>query len=76
MIAAAAACAAGLAGVSVPAFGSTGHGGRPVLPVGGEVTSPAAYTIAQPRLVADGDVKGGRHVSGVVDIYIETGPAS
>src|SRR5579859_7014088 len=47
MIAAAAACAAGLAGVSVPAFGSTGHGGRPVLSVGGEVTSPSAYTSAQ-----------------------------
>jgi hypothetical protein len=26
--------------------------------------------LAQPRLVADGDVKGGRYVSGVVDIYV------
>jgi hypothetical protein len=31
--------------------------------------------LAQPRLVADGDVKGGRYVSGVVDIYVGTGPA-
>jgi hypothetical protein len=30
---------------------------------------------AQPRLVADGDVKGGRYVSGVVDIYVGNGPA-
>jgi hypothetical protein len=33
-------------------------------------------TLAQPRLVTDGDVKGGRYVSGVVDIYAGTGPAS
>ena len=26
--------------------------------------------LAQPRLVTDGDVKGGRYVSGVVDIYV------
>jgi hypothetical protein len=32
--------------------------------------------LAQPRLVTDGDVRGGRYVSGVVDIYIGTGPAS
>ncbi len=32
-------------------------------------------TLAQPRLVADGDVKGGRYVSGVVDLYVGTGPA-
>jgi len=32
--------------------------------------------LAQPRLVTDGDVKGGRYVSGVVDIYVGTGPAS
>lgn len=32
--------------------------------------------LAQPRLVADGDVKGGRYVSDVVDIYVGTGPAS
>ena len=31
--------------------------------------------LAQPRLVTDGDVKGGRYVSGVVDIYRGTGPA-
>jgi hypothetical protein len=33
-------------------------------------------TLPQPRLVADGDIKGGRYVSGVVDIYVGTGPAS
>jgi hypothetical protein len=33
-------------------------------------------TLAQPRLVTDGDVKGGRYVSDVVDIYAGTGPAS
>ena len=27
------------------------------------------------RMVTDGDVKGGRYVSGVVDIYVGTGPA-
>jgi hypothetical protein len=32
--------------------------------------------LAQPRLVTDGDIKGGRYVSGVVDIYAGTGPAS
>ena len=32
--------------------------------------------LAQPRLVADGDVKGGRYVSDIVDIYVGTGPAS
>jgi hypothetical protein len=31
--------------------------------------------LAQPRLVTDGDIKGGRYVSGVVDIYVGTGPA-
>ena len=31
--------------------------------------------LAQPRLVTDGDVHGGRYVSGVVDIYVGTGPA-
>jgi hypothetical protein len=31
--------------------------------------------LAQPWLVTDGDVKGGRYVSGVVDIYVGTGPA-
>jgi len=32
-------------------------------------------TLAQPRLVAGGDVHGGRYVSGTVDIYVGTGPA-
>jgi hypothetical protein len=32
-------------------------------------------TLAQPRLVADGDVKGGRYVSDIVDIYVGSGPA-
>ena len=32
-------------------------------------------TLAQPRLVAGCDLKGGRYVSGVVDLYAETGPA-
>ena len=32
-------------------------------------------TLAQPRLVTGGDVKGGRYVSGVVDVYAGTGPA-
>jgi hypothetical protein len=31
--------------------------------------------LAQPRLVTDGDVHGGRYVSGVVDLYVGTGPA-
>ncbi len=31
--------------------------------------------LAQPRLVAGGDLKGGRYVSDVVDIYAGTGPA-
>jgi hypothetical protein len=28
------------------------------------------------RLVTDGDVKGGRYVSDIVDIYVSTGPAN
>jgi hypothetical protein len=32
--------------------------------------------LAQPRLVPDGDLKGGRYVSGMVDLYVGTGPAS
>jgi hypothetical protein len=32
--------------------------------------------LAQPRLVTDGDIKGGRYVSGVVDLYTGVGPAS
>lgn len=35
-----------------------------------------AVVLAQPRLVTDGDIKGGRYVSDVVDIYVGTGPAS
>jgi hypothetical protein len=31
--------------------------------------------LAQPRLVTDGDVKGGRYVSDIVDIYVGAGPA-
>jgi hypothetical protein len=32
-------------------------------------------TLAQPRLVAGGDVHGGRYVSDMVDVYVGTGPA-
>jgi hypothetical protein len=32
--------------------------------------------LGQPRLVADGDVKGGRYVSDVVDLYVGGGPAN
>ena len=32
--------------------------------------------LAQPRLVTDGGVRGGRYVSGVVDNYVGNGPAS
>lgn len=32
-------------------------------------------TLAQPRLVAAGDVMGGRYVSDVVDLYAGIGPA-
>ncbi len=32
--------------------------------------------LAQPRLVTDGDIKGGRYVSDIVDIYVGNGPAS
>ena len=32
--------------------------------------------LAQPRLVPDGDIKGGRYVSGLVDLYVGSGPAS
>jgi hypothetical protein len=47
-------------------------GGRPLqLSLNEDGTS-----LAQPRLVTDGDVKGGRYVSGVVDIYVGTGLAS
>ena len=32
-------------------------------------------TLAQPRLITDGDLKGGRYVSGMVNIYTGRGPA-
>jgi hypothetical protein len=32
--------------------------------------------LPQPRLVTDGDIKGGRYVSGIVDLYAGPGPAS
>jgi hypothetical protein len=47
MIAAGAACAVSLAGMAVPAYAAGAHGPRPVVSVGGEVTSPTAYTTAQ-----------------------------
>jgi hypothetical protein len=47
-------------------------GGRP-LPLS---LNQDGTVLAQPRLVTDGDVKGGRYVSGVVDIYVGTGPAA
>lgn len=47
-------------------------GGRPLLLSLDEDGS----VLSQPRLVTDGDVKGGRYVSGVVDLYVGTGPAS
>jgi hypothetical protein len=31
--------------------------------------------LGRPRLVADGDIKGGRYVSDLVDIYAGVGPA-
>lgn len=31
--------------------------------------------LAQPRLVTDGDIKGGRYVSDAVDVYTGTGPS-
>ena len=62
--------------------GGLGHG--PVTPaeqlVGGRPLQLSlnedGTALAQPRLVTDGDVKGGRYVSGTVDIYVGTGPAS
>ena len=47
-------------------------GGRPLLLSLVEDGVP----LAQPRLVTDGDVKGGRYVSGMVDIYAGSGPAN
>jgi hypothetical protein len=46
-------------------------GGRPLL----LSLTEDGVRLAQPRLVTDGDVKGGRYVSGVVDIYTGVGPA-
>ena len=37
--------------------------------------SEDGVVLAQPRLVTDGDIKGGRYVSDVVDIYVGNGPA-
>ena len=74
MIVAAAACVAGLASMSVPAFASEAHGARPVLSVGGEVTTPAAYTAAAlaklPQTTATVTV-GSRHVT-VTGVLLET----
>ncbi len=47
-------------------------GGRPLLLSLVEDGVP----LTQPRLVTDGDVKGGRYVAGMVDIYAGSGPAS
>lgn len=44
-------------------------GGRPLL----ISTNEDGHALTQPRLVTDGDVKGGRYVSGVVDLVV--GPA-
>jgi hypothetical protein len=46
-------------------------GGRPLL----VSLAEDGVTLARPRLVADGDVKGGRYGSGVVDLYVGPGPA-
>lgn len=37
--------------------------------------SEDGVVLPQPRLVTDGDIKGGRYVSDVVDIYVGNGPA-
>ena len=47
-------------------------GGRPLL----VSLDEDGAALVQPRLVADGDVKGGRYVSDMVDLYAGTGPAS
>ena len=74
MIVAAAACVAGLASMSVPAFASEAHGAGPVLSVGGEVTTPTAYTAAAlaklPQTTATVTV-GSRHVT-VTGVLLET----
>ena len=47
-------------------------GGRPLLVSLNEDGQP----LAQPRLVVDGDVKGGRYVSELVDLVVGQGVAS
>jgi hypothetical protein len=47
-------------------------GGRPLL----LSLHEDGLVLPQPRLVTDGDIKGGRYVSDVVDIYVGTGSAS
>jgi hypothetical protein len=57
-----------------PAAGSPAEqlaGGRPLQ----LSLNEDGVALAQPRLVTDGDVKGGRYISGVVDIYVGAGPA-
>jgi DMSO/TMAO reductase YedYZ molybdopterin-dependent catalytic subunit len=46
------------------------YGGRPLL----ISTIEDGVALPQPRLVTDGDVKGGRYVSGVVDLVVGSGP--
>ena len=58
------------AAVVTPAEASVG--GRPIL----LALAQDGTSLAQPRLVVDGDVKGGRYVSDVVDLYAGRGPAS
>jgi len=67
-------------GTWVAAVGSDGYvatvtpaeawvGGRPLISLNEDGTP-----LAQPRLVTGGDVKGGRYVSGVVDLVVGQGP--
>jgi hypothetical protein len=46
-------------------------GGRPLL----VSLNEDGQAQAQPRLIVDGDVKGGRYVSGVVDLAVGRGAA-
>jgi len=57
--------------VAVVTPGETLVGGRPIILSLIEDGVP----LQQPRLVTDGDVKGGRYDDGVVDLYVGTGPA-
>lgn len=55
-------------------------GSTKVIRVSGAPTSTLSLAengtvLPQLRLVTDGDVKGGRYVSGVVDFYVGSGPA-